>query len=81
MKSNQRYIVIYFLKVLPDSKNNMKYFIFLKRYLSGHIFIPGCALYPISNIECPDMEHVFDEKFLNRSFINQIFIHFQGATF
>ena len=53
------------------------YYIF--RSLAGHIFIPGCALYAITDIEMPDVEHIFDEKCFKSLFINQIFIRFKGT--
>ena len=36
------------------------------RYQTGHIFIPGCGLYPITEIEIPDFYDIFDAKFINR---------------
>ena len=53
-------------------------FIHLCRYCNGHIFIPGCAKYSLSQIECPDVSYIFDlvsQKAYNSP---QFFIRFQA---
>ena len=55
-----------------------KGFIF-ERYLTGHIFVPGCALYPMTRIECPDLLWTFDLVQREAFYSHQIFITFEGT--
>ena len=48
------------------------------RYLNGHIFIPGCAMYPLYQIECPDLTWTFDLAEKKAFYSHQIFIRFEG---
>lgn len=50
------------------------------RYNNGHLFIPGCALYPMSDIDCPDLTWIFELSRRQDFYSHQIFVRFEAGS-